>query len=1058
VIQEIHGMDQIHFRSDVDGQDHFVKPSEYGVTWKLLGRQPALLADRREAAPAFGQKGYIALEIEDNTDLHMSSAPARLRYRRWRAGTPRSQPDHDERTYWMTHDAARIQAKKIKRMMAPNGWDVEIMKNGVVIGSQRPVRATWHVHEKRGGYGGDEFAVWYEQKGYPFDRREFLPGDEASALAYIETLKRQGHVMASRDSTPTDYQGLLEQKEFWAFGEGREARRARESQLSFNPVDFTFRWTPDWYEWDYSTAHQQARQARDAKARELRAQGHKVRSWAMANQLVSRGGIGSGKPHIDLVVTVYMIDYIDNEAKRAREQLPPFGTRPISRNEYLSQYADYSPDREVAFRNWLWHRKGDSGNTARDLSEWTALSGEFANEMQFGMGQASRRPARAVNIPLGHSLASIIRGTTYAQNYVDPSHRADWLEWLRRRGVDPNATEMGMDWDSLYVEWGGQSAYRPQDWGQASRRPAREQVGQVSLQAAQNVQRGQDVFVNLPGQWGHYKARVTGHLLPAKESKGHRLGYVVVEMASGGVKAVRPELVFVRESQWEDYRGVRIDAESYRGGYRAVVHLPLAQFVDPLSFDVYDPRDAYATPEEAIAAGRMVVDQKLGYGHASRQPAREARYTVRSESHTLYIEAPDDQTAIEIAKLYDRGQSSQHLGTIAGANFEREYEGWPPKIVARQWPANIQAAAQPALVMAAVAPGVTEWDGVKIGDTVSYHDGLRSHRATVTGIGFQADRTPIYHIQYGRGKTTTAYKHQIIRGVVREQFGGNYYTAEDYYFSNWPSGSRAEYEEWVLWLKRKGIHSGMLQLDSEWETLWEEFMGYDPLESKRRARAAYTVGLSVGDPVFIIGGPGKGKTGVVIGDHVDTLVVEFPDGSRQSFSYRDLQLAESAQPAVEVGDEVYLRGDVLYGLTGTVTEVGSGSALVHVPNVGERGFPVSDLMRLSESFEDTPRHPSRTCRMGGSPVSLKAAALAFAQTAPDEWKAEHNGRSYYVYQAMSPQGTWGVEVFENGTMVGDASGLTSFAGAKGWAESKAMGIIAAQKVFPVPSRTGSNYR
>lgn len=92
------------------------------------------------------------------------------------------------------------------------------------LASDRSLRATWHVHEKRGGYGGSEFVVWYETRGYPYDRREYRPGEEELALSYIEDLKGQGHVMAQRDSTPMDYAELLDQRTFWAFGEGRRTR------------------------------------------------------------------------------------------------------------------------------------------------------------------------------------------------------------------------------------------------------------------------------------------------------------------------------------------------------------------------------------------------------------------------------------------------------------------------------------------------------------------------------------------------------------------------------------------------------------------------------------------------------------------------------------------------------------------------------------------------------------------------------------------------------------------------------------------------------------------
>jgi len=78
------------------------------------------------------------------------------------------------------------------------------------------------------------------------------------------------------------------------------------SQQRFNPLHFGFNWTSDgWYDFDHTSAHKAARAARDTEARRLRKAGHKVRCWTTSGQLVSQGGIGSGKPHIELIVSVY---------------------------------------------------------------------------------------------------------------------------------------------------------------------------------------------------------------------------------------------------------------------------------------------------------------------------------------------------------------------------------------------------------------------------------------------------------------------------------------------------------------------------------------------------------------------------------------------------------------------------------------------------------------------------------------------------------------------------------------------------------------------------------
>lgn len=79
-------------------------------------------------------------------------------------------------------------------------------------------------------------------------------------------------------------------------------------QRSYNPVDYTFEWADDWYKWDYKEAHKQARKARNEAAKDLRSQGHMVRVFTLKDQRVTKGGIGSGRSHIDLIVNVYYLE------------------------------------------------------------------------------------------------------------------------------------------------------------------------------------------------------------------------------------------------------------------------------------------------------------------------------------------------------------------------------------------------------------------------------------------------------------------------------------------------------------------------------------------------------------------------------------------------------------------------------------------------------------------------------------------------------------------------------------------------------------------------------
>ena len=76
-------------------------------------------------------------------------------------------------------------------------------------------------------------------------------------------------------------------------------------QKTFNPVNYNWKWTEDWYEWDSKAAHKAALKARNAEAKQLRAEGKVVKCFSNPNQLISRGGIGSGNPHIEVIVNCY---------------------------------------------------------------------------------------------------------------------------------------------------------------------------------------------------------------------------------------------------------------------------------------------------------------------------------------------------------------------------------------------------------------------------------------------------------------------------------------------------------------------------------------------------------------------------------------------------------------------------------------------------------------------------------------------------------------------------------------------------------------------------------
>jgi hypothetical protein len=77
-------------------------------------------------------------------------------------------------------------------------------------------------------------------------------------------------------------------------------------QRTFNPADYAFCWTDDgWYRWDREAGHKAALKARNAVVKQLRADGYKVTSFTLREQIVRKGGIGSGKPDVEFCVNCY---------------------------------------------------------------------------------------------------------------------------------------------------------------------------------------------------------------------------------------------------------------------------------------------------------------------------------------------------------------------------------------------------------------------------------------------------------------------------------------------------------------------------------------------------------------------------------------------------------------------------------------------------------------------------------------------------------------------------------------------------------------------------------
>jgi hypothetical protein len=82
------------------------------------------------------------------------------------------------------------------------------------------------------------------------------------------------------------------------------------AQQIHSPVDYGFKWTADWYDWDAAHGHREAKRYQDAHATILRRAGNQVRKFTLRNQVVSRGGVGSNHPHVTFTVTAYGINRV----------------------------------------------------------------------------------------------------------------------------------------------------------------------------------------------------------------------------------------------------------------------------------------------------------------------------------------------------------------------------------------------------------------------------------------------------------------------------------------------------------------------------------------------------------------------------------------------------------------------------------------------------------------------------------------------------------------------------------------------------------------------------
>lgn len=79
-------------------------------------------------------------------------------------------------------------------------------------------------------------------------------------------------------------------------------------QRIFNPIDFGFEFADGWYSFDRKAAQSAALKARNDFVKQVKAQGKRAVTFNLPNQLITRGGIGSGNPQIEVVVNCYGVN------------------------------------------------------------------------------------------------------------------------------------------------------------------------------------------------------------------------------------------------------------------------------------------------------------------------------------------------------------------------------------------------------------------------------------------------------------------------------------------------------------------------------------------------------------------------------------------------------------------------------------------------------------------------------------------------------------------------------------------------------------------------------
>jgi hypothetical protein len=360
---------------------------------------------------------------------------------------------------FLTEDIAFDRAKEV--------MDLQNIQGTLVASHHRSQRASWHVHEKRGPHGGSEFSVWYEEAGFPYDRREFLPGDEDSALVYIEQLRAGGHLMATHDSTPADYAALQEQQEFWAFASNRRRRQMASTDDLAEKVKWALSGkSREWWRFD------EIAMLTHASHPELQ---------QVLKDMEQRGeielGASQGAPYRYRLIA----------ARLSRERLAPSGQMSAAHWAGTLQNVPNLDTQNAFLIDWVFDHLGmDPHQDVKEESFWQEQFAEFSRKRL-----ASRRGSRLV-AQRRESEGLISLGEFLEMGYLSEKnarHFRDWV-WRTKRKVHQTLD----DWLVLWEQWDSGVEAR----GRRTRLSASEQVdpgvGYRLLTPGERLQQGDEAF------------------------------------------------------------------------------------------------------------------------------------------------------------------------------------------------------------------------------------------------------------------------------------------------------------------------------------------------------------------------------------------------------------------------------------------------------------------------------------------------------------------------------------------------------------------------------------